>query len=164
MSNYMGGKALKEARLAAGLTMRDVEIKTQEIFGEMVRQPTITRYEKGQINKPEIGVLAPLCIVYKVPLDDVIEAYGYPTRKVVPEVDPRLRAVERLAAAMPAEAREYYFEQLEHAANMALIKIWSMFPAARPQQAPEEYLGTAEQYHTRNKQKRDSDRPLTAAV
>ncbi|MGZ3679613.1 MAG: helix-turn-helix domain-containing protein [Ktedonobacterales bacterium] len=136
MSVFAGGKALRKAREDVGWTMRQVEAKTAEQFGEsaQVLQPTITRYEKGQIADPGIFVLAKLCVVYHVPIDKIITAYGYPTIITPCEVDERLRSIEWAAATLPTEARAYFYEQLECAAAMALTRVYSAFPAVQAQE------------------------------
>lgn len=80
MSIYNGGRALRDARRAAGLNQREAEQHVSEQFnGEYdITQSLISRYESGHVERVDIRVISVLCWVYRIPVHTIIQAYGYP--------------------------------------------------------------------------------------
>ena len=74
------GQYLRDARMALGLSLRDVE----EASGHEVSNAYLSQLETGKVKKPSPHVLYALSLALSVPYDELMQRAGY----IVPQHEP----------------------------------------------------------------------------
>jgi transcriptional regulator with XRE-family HTH domain len=102
------GSYLKAAREAVGLTLREVEEKTNQV----VKNGYLSQIEKGVITRPSPGILYELAEVYGISYRELLIRAGHrvPEQEVTPE--------QRAIADLPLRA----FEGLDAEDRQALVE------------------------------------------
>jgi transcriptional regulator with XRE-family HTH domain len=103
------GERLKEARMAAGLSLRDVE---REVG---VRSGHLSQMETGTIAKPELAILWDLASLYGIEFAPLLVLAGHgdarqPSARQRQRMTVALRAMQELTPAEQADALRYMAE------------------------------------------------------
>ena len=103
------GDQLKQARMAAGLSLRDVE---REVG---VRSGHLSQMETGTIAKPELAILWDLATLYGIEFAPLLVLAGHgeprqPSARQRQRMTVALRAMQELTPAEQADALRYMAE------------------------------------------------------
>jgi transcriptional regulator with XRE-family HTH domain len=109
MANGTLGAQLKQARMAAGLSLRDVERRTG------VRSGHLSQIETDAIAKPELAILWDLADLYGIDFGGLLVLAGHgeasqPSGRQRQRMTVALRAMQELTPAEQAEALRYMAE------------------------------------------------------
>lgn len=98
------GRYLAEARVKAGMSLREVEAST----GKEVSNAYLSQLEKGKIAKPSPNMLHALASVYGVPYETLMQYAGYiaPDREVQSKARKPSANVFTIENVTPDEQRE----------------------------------------------------------